>query len=324
MSRARILQFVVTASCIGLLVWLADLGEVLTVLRSANPVWLSVAILVAFADRALMVGKWLPLVKIQLPDISTSIAARAYLGSGIGLYALPSFVGADGLRALALGRGRGAVPLVSASIAAERLLGLLASSVVALVAVGVGITEGLDLLVLVPWAALAVAAALISLLASLHDRVHRWFDKLSVARFLDPVKKFVRKTGRGYTRYRKEKGLLALVGALSCVEQLLPVLIGWLIALALGVPASIVAFLVAAPLAALVSRLPISLGGLGVHEGALVYVLNLFGISTAEALTISLVGRAIDVCVVLGLASVFSKDLVKAATASNSATDEGS
>ena len=56
-------------------------------------------------------------------------------------------------------------------------------------------------------------------------------------------------------------------------------------------------------------HLPISLAGLGVGEGAMVYLLGLYGVPPAEALAIALGTRVVEVLVNAGPAVVLWREL---------------
>jgi uncharacterized membrane protein YbhN (UPF0104 family) len=59
------------------------------------------------------------------------------------------------------------------------------------------------------------------------------------------------------------------------------------------------ALFVAVPLTLFVGRLPIAVAGIGVVEGALVYLLGVFGVPPAEALSLALAGRVIEFAALL-------------------------
>jgi uncharacterized membrane protein YbhN (UPF0104 family) len=82
------------------------------------------------------------------------------------------------------------------------------------------------------------------------------------------------------------------------------------VAVALGIELSPAMLVVTMPLTLFVSRLPISMGGVGVSEAAVVYLLGLFGVPSTDALAISLVCRAVDVLVMTAPGLFLWRDLV--------------
>jgi glycosyltransferase 2 family protein len=77
---------------------------------------------------------------------------------------------------------------------------------------------------------------------------------------------------------------LALVLTLAIATQLLNVLVFWMLSQSLALPTTLQQWFIAAPTVLLVSMLPISIGGWGVREGAMMVALHGFGISAEDAL----------------------------------------
>ena len=198
---------------------------------------------------------------MQVPKVTFITAARAYLASGIAHYLLPFSVGADVIRATTLGRNEQAIPGVTASIIAERLLGMVATGCLCLVALFVAMRTSIDLTVLFPWALLAITLGLLALLAPLvgpfADPLLLWLGRFRHR----PAAGFLEKLAIAYRAYRNHAGLLVLVGMISVAEQLFPVIIAGTVALSLRIPVTLPMLLVAVPLALFAARLPLSIGG---------------------------------------------------------------
>ena len=84
--------------------------------------------------------------------------------------------------------------------------------------------------------------------------------------------------------------LLATVLGISTLAQIVWILVYWLLLLALGVKANIILVLFATSTSILMGALPISLAGLGVREGSIVYLLGQFGVSPEKASAAALLG----------------------------------
>ena len=69
----------------------------------------------------------------------------------------------------------------------------------------------------------------------------------------------------------------------------------YLVARAIGVTISVWYFVLFVPIVSVVLMLPVSMSGLGVREGAYVYLFGQAGVSTAQALTMSLLIYALRV-----------------------------
>src|SRR5262245_3757425 len=93
-----------------ILLRLVDVRAVARVLAGADWRLVAAAVGVGLVDRVLMIGKWYPLLRIQAPSVGLWRAARAYLVGNFAGFFLPSTVGPDVVRAIALGRDRSLVP----------------------------------------------------------------------------------------------------------------------------------------------------------------------------------------------------------------------
>ena len=74
---------------------------------------------------------------------------------------------------------------------------------------------------------------------------------------------------------------------LSSVAQTVDVFVSVLIAYILGIDVSPFVFLIIAPAVFIATALPISLGGLGVREGALAHLLSLFGVNFEQSILLA-------------------------------------
>ena len=90
-----------------------------------------------------------------------------------------------------------------------------------------------------------------------------------------------------FPRYRTAPGLMSKAFGLSIFNQLLVVLVIMMLAPAVGVHLPVVQFVVVLVLVFLVSSLPISLGGLGAREGAMMALLLPLGVDAASVLALS-------------------------------------
>ena len=291
----RLVQVGLSLVLLALLAWVVDVRAALASLSKAHPAWLFAALCAVVADRLLMAFKWIPLLEAQTRSIPRFAAVRAYFASGFAAVFLPPSVGADVLRSVALGRGRALVAEVAASVAVDRVLGLLACGLMSALALALALRAAAPLGALLP---VVLASTVISLAVALLP-LSRHFQaiggSLAGGRFGDRLTRFLGRFAVGYGRYRNHLPTLVGVGALSLLEQCLPVASVWLVARALHVPVGIEALLIVIPPLAFFSRLPISVAGLGVVEGGLVYLLRPFGVAPEEALAIALASRVLDI-----------------------------
>jgi uncharacterized membrane protein YbhN (UPF0104 family) len=81
--------------------------------------------------------------------------------------------------------------------------------------------------------------------------------------------------------------IIGIVFALAATTHLLNVLAFWMLGQSLGLTMTLDQWFIVVPTVLLISMLPISIGGWGVREGAMVVALHGFGIPTEEALLAS-------------------------------------
>jgi len=93
---------------------------------------------------------------------------------------------------------------------------------------------------------------------------------------------------RHFPRYRDAPGLILVAFGLSVLNQLLVVIVYILLAPGLGVDLPVFQFVVVLILVSLVASLPISLGGLGAREGAMMSLLLPLGVEPASVLALSM------------------------------------
>src|SRR3970040_3035733 len=99
--------------------------------------------------------------------------------------------------------------------------------------------------------------------------------------------------------YTGEPVVLLKAFGVSFIIQFMSITIFYLISKGLDMTVSIGYFFLFVPIAVTISMIPISLSGLGLREGAFVYLFTKVGATDAQALTVSLVYFA--AMVLLGL-----------------------
>jgi uncharacterized protein (TIRG00374 family) len=217
--------------------------------------------------------------------------------------ALPTTVGADAVRAvLTVKRGIGGAD-VMASILVERMIGFLAALLLALASLVLlrtsGIFDGRHDHALFSGAALLLAGlALVALclnagaFAAVTARLPPALRRSSVLRRLEGL-------AHAYRSLEAARGTIAIFTALTVFEQLFGVTMTWVLARGLGLQVDVLVLLAVVPIATLISRVPISIDGLGVYEAALAVLLAPAGVAPAASVAIALAGRAIQFLCVL-------------------------
>jgi uncharacterized protein (TIRG00374 family) len=236
-------------------------------------------------DRGVMIWRWMILLRARGAEISAKSAVWIYLVSSFVGGFLPAGVGADVARAYALSqrtsRGNEAV----ASIAIDRLLGLLSIAVMGMIGAAVAgrQIEGTPRLLL-PIATAIVVSISVAML---------WADRI-VGAFLFGVSDD--RTGIGMRifrlagavgQYREHRAALGAVALLSLAVQVLRILQAYLLGRGIGLDVPFSYYLLFMPIGLIALLLPISISGIGAPQGIIVWLLAPAGVPAPEALALS-------------------------------------
>ena len=214
---------------------------------------------------------------------------QAYLDYLVGAFysmLLPGVTGGDVVRVGRCARQTGCqLGTATASVLLERISGLFALLFVAFSAY-LFFPGTLSLLLTVEQRSrvtvVAVAGAILTAIVILGRRVwQRWLPHKDVR----GIWRFVHSALEALSILRGRT--LGIVFILSILFQTMDIVVAFSLsqALELGVPFA--GFLAVIPLVYLATFLPISLGGLGVREGALTFLLAQFGVATSDAVTLA-------------------------------------
>ncbi|MGO9016042.1 MAG: lysylphosphatidylglycerol synthase transmembrane domain-containing protein [Dissulfurispiraceae bacterium] len=101
--------------------------------------------------------------------------------------------------------------------------------------------------------------------------------------------KFLFKTSQYIQFYRSKKNILGRCFIYSIIIQLLTVLSVYVLAKGISLNASFLSLLVFMPIIILVSFLPLSISGIGLREGAFIFLLGSTGIPAEKSMTLSII-----------------------------------
>lgn len=202
---------------------------------------------------------------------------------------LPTAVGGDvvrGYRIWHLTRaGEGAL----ASILVDRITGFVAMIAIACAATAAAFaTEALRDPLVVAFVGTVAAALAAGICLLVSPAAFRLIERLAGARATSGAFQAGRRICEAVQRYRGHGRAVSAALAISVAFQTLLVFLVYLVALALHMRIAFVQFLIFIPITNVISMLPISLGGLGVREGGIIYFFGKVGVEPAAALTLSL------------------------------------
>jgi glycosyltransferase 2 family protein len=275
LARSTWARVLVTLAILGYLASRIDMGEAARATVSVEP-WHLLAVLALVAvDRGVMIWRWVLLLRAADTPVSAKSAAWIFLVSSFVGSFLPAGVGGDAARAYVLSRRTDRGSAAVASVAVDRLLGIVA----------LGLLGALGALLWVQQAdqGLRPIAVSVGLLAAAGSLAVLWVDRL--VRGLLPAGWGERRAGARLLRlvdavafYRAVPAVLSSVLALSVAVQLLRILQAFLLGRGLGLDVAFAYYLVFMPIGLLMLLLPISVSGFGVPQGVIVWLLRPRGV----------------------------------------------
>lgn len=277
-----IVRLAITAVILALLARGIDMRASAIAVAQIDLRYLAAVLVLVGIDRCVMILRWILLLRARAITITNGEAARLFLTSSFVGSFLPAGIGADAARAYGLSRDSTTGSDAVASVAVDRLLGILSLVVLAIVGVLAWMPEGRS-----DWriggATVAVAAACGG--AFWANELLRWM--IPAHHHGGFVARRLLKLADAVGRYRGHRGVLLHVMAWSIVVQLLRVTQAYLLGLGLGMAVPYGYFLLFMPLGLLMLLLPISISGFGVPQGVIVWLLRPMGVPDAQSFALS-------------------------------------
>ena len=249
---------------------------------AVHPGYLSAVLVLVAVDRAVMVLRWVLLLRASDVAISTRDAASIFLVSSFVGSFLPAGIGGDAARAWGLSRTAAAGSEAVASVAIDRMLGVL--SLVVMGAFGLLLWAPAQVAY---WQAAAVIVLLVAACIALFwaDRLMRLLIPLSRQR--GQMMQRLLRLSDAVSRYRGRGPALIQVMGWSVVVQLLRITQAYLLGLGLGIGVPFGYYLVFMPVGLLMLLLPISVSGFGLPQALIVWLLRPQGVADEQSFALS-------------------------------------
>jgi len=306
---SRFLRIAVAVILTAVVLYLSNPSQILSAAAGADVRWLAAALGLVLVDRSLMAMRWIDLLVALAPG------SRPPLGTVLRVFFTSSFVSnfvpsvaSDLYRAYALSRYDVHLAESTASVLMDRALGVL--SVVLVVAAVLPFADGLAArreligVVAAVFALCAVAAAVIysQRAADLVRRTAATIPLKVLHRVTDALTDAVR-------RYASHHGEMTRVLAMSVLVQIIRVLQGWCLGMALGLELPLLTYFVFIPIIVLIMQVPITVNGLGTTQLAF-KLFELQGAPAPQVFVFSVLFLALGIVGTLpgGLLYAFSGD----------------
>lgn len=291
-----LLKLLISVGLLAAIIWmLGGVEELVRIMAGFDLRYVVVVLILSTLDRALMTFKWAWLLKSRGVYLPLFKGMKIYCAAMIWSTFLPSTISADVIRAVCTSRAGLDSKEVVASIIVERLIGFLSALLLGVLGVVllIELTNASGDLESVLWLAVAMLIGATALFAvSFSYKSYDYLHNKALSR-LQHTRLFrkLRELHSTYLTYERGRANLAKFFGMTLSEQMLAVVYIWLIAEGLGTDVGLLFVAGALPLALLVSRLPVSLDGLGVFEGVFIVLMSLAGIPPQESVAIAFTGR---------------------------------
>ena len=232
--------------------------------------------------------RWQSLLKTQGVRLSIlSLSASTLVGLFFNNF-LPTSIGGDVYRAYDVTK-KSDLPMSSSIsiLVVERLSGIIASAAFAAAALFLGFTAIGGKSIVIP-ILIFLAASIFIFFLILNPNIlglHRLAKKVKL------LQKIIDKLSNVYNTFlsfKKYKWTLVRVIIFSLTLQFAVIVNYWLASKSLGIPLNLEVFIFIVPVVSIISMLPVSLGGIGVREGSLVFLMVSIGAQNAKAAMCSL------------------------------------
>jgi glycosyltransferase 2 family protein len=282
LTRSLWIRALLTVGVLLLLATRIDLRDTAAALQRLDLRLAAVVVLLVAADRAVMIWRWIILLRARGIPVSASSAASIYLVSSfVGGY---TALAGDAARAYGLSRKTAQGSEAVASVAVDRLLGLLSILVIALAGFALA---GARTSASSGGAFTAVTVALVGGAAGVMF-ADRWIRAALPAPWREtaPGARLLR-LADALAAYRGHRSAIVAVSLLSIGVQLLRVLQAYLLGVAIGIAVPFSYYLLFMPAGLIALMMPISLAGFGAPQGLIVWLLQPRGVPEADALALS-------------------------------------
>jgi glycosyltransferase 2 family protein len=300
-SAARIIVSIAVAA---VLITRVPRGELSAAAPDFTPMsgfWTAGALVATLIAVGLSAARWqLVLQVLGRPAPFRRLVELTLAGQFVGTV-LPTSIGGDALRVHRLARDTSHGPSSFASVVIERLSGWFILPVLTILALTInrGLLEfgpsrfalALAVVVLVGWT--------IVILIALSPWAGRWGSDTGWRRFFAAIHE-------GLLACRTQPAQVGRIFLSGTAYQLVLIAAGLMLARGFGIDASPTALMAFLPSVLIIQLIPISIGGLGVRESALVLYLQPLGVPAGEAILLGLLIYAVNILVGLLGAPAFA------------------
>ncbi len=276
---------------IALLVFLfkqVDKKILFEIIKKTDKFILFLGFLILFSGYVFALFRWqmlLKAVKIHLPLKRVIISFSG--GVFLNLF-LPSTIGGDLMRSVDLTAHTKQPKKIVTTILLDRLSGYTGMALLVLVSFAFGFRFAWERSVILSIA--VITTLLIVILLSLFNKhVYIAISRLLHSPYAGRIRSRIRSLHKEIYYFKRHKSVIVNNLLVSILIQITVPLAFFMIALSMGIRQNVIYFFVFLPIISAITLLPISIGGLGLRDAAVVYFFTKVGLAKDMALAMSLI-----------------------------------
>jgi uncharacterized protein (TIRG00374 family) len=313
------LRLIISGGLLAFLVWQADPQNIWATWQQADLRLLAMAVLLQILCVFISAYKWSTLLRANRQPQPYPWLVGVYFAGQFANNFLPTSVGGDAMRVVALGRRTGSYAQASATVFMERLTGFLALSLIALAALLLTSTELFGLHVdtqpALTWTAAGFAVA--ALFAAAGSFASPWLLRRSSRLIPRVARRPLQQIAKSLGEYADSPLVLAKVMGLSLLFHGVWIVMHLVAGLALKVEAPPIIYALMVPLTDIIGLAPIFFNNVGARDLVFTLYLRQVGVPDATALALAFTAFTIRLVVsaIGGLVLLFGGADLKAAPA---------
>jgi glycosyltransferase 2 family protein len=268
---------------------LKDLDLAVETLKSASKSLLLLAFFTHLVGIWITAERWRILLRTQNIGLGIGTLSVTVLIGFFFSNFLPTTIGGDFYRIYDSSKRAGTTVEKAASvILVERLSGVVSAATYAIIALFLGFTAIGEQSVIIPiviFFAISIIVGFFIINPSVL-RLNRLVDRV---RFLQKIRERLKNIYDTLKTFKKFKLVLLLALFYSFALQFMVILNYYFAARSLGIGLGLVVYIFIVPVVAVIAMLPISIGGIGLRENSLVFILVAMGVINEKAALFSLI-----------------------------------
>jgi uncharacterized protein (TIRG00374 family) len=285
---SRITKISVTVLMLWLLSRQLDWDELRTIF--ADFTWWAFVAAIAIQVFAFILGalRWQAFFRHENLMYTLRDLLRPYFIGTLFNNVLPAATGGDVMRVYYILRKGHGVAIAASPVITERIIGTtvmfgIATSVLPFITIKADWLSLLSMVLPTIFMGLVICLVLLRW-PTTHQVVYRLFKRWEDYR----LGRALLGVTRASHRYLGDTPLVLRVVSLSISMQLIQIVVFWVLAMGVGSNISFIQYALAVPLTLIVAGLPISIGGLGVREAAVVTLFGAIGMETSQATAVAI------------------------------------